>query len=101
MELWACHICFGLTMFDIEKSLILNGEEMTPQAVAETAGAMAEAPCGCSLMCFVDVLPHQLSYHALSSREVILLLGLASQSISNFHYDISSDSVPLTGGTLS
>ena len=87
-------------MFDIEKGLILNGEEMTPQAVAETAGAMAEAPCGCSLMCFVDVLPQQLSYHALSSRKVILLLGLASQSISNFHHDISSDSVPLTGGNL-
>ena len=50
------------------------------------------------LMYFVDVLLRQLSYHNLSSREVILLLGLTSYQfpISN-RTTVSSDSVPLTG----
>ena len=67
-------------MFDIEKSLIFNGEEMPMQDVAQTAEAMAEAPCGCGF-----TVPVVLS--SLSSREIILLLGLARQSISSFQYD--------------
>ena len=37
----------SLAMLDIEKSLIFNDEEMPLEAVAQTAGAMTEAPCGC------------------------------------------------------
>ena len=34
----------NLAMFGIEKSLIFNDEEMP---VAQTAGSIAETPCGC------------------------------------------------------
>ena len=52
-------------------------------------------------MYFVDVLLRRLSYHALSSREAILLLGLALQSIANLNTTTaSSDSIPLTGRTF-
>jgi len=39
-------------VLDIEKSQILNDEEMPMQDVAEAVGAMAEAPCGCTSMIF-------------------------------------------------
>ena len=57
-----------------------------------------------SLRYFVDVLLHQLSYHALSSREVTVfccLVWLGSRfPISNMT-TVSSNSVPLTGGNFS